>query len=76
MKVASVVIFCCMRSCILIDRDFFVRVLDHQVVTILVGVDANIGAVRSIGVPLLKEALEPLCRTLLDSLAPPPASSS
>jgi hypothetical protein len=39
-------------------------------VTILVGVHANLGAVRSTAVPLLKEVLEPLCTTLLNSLAP------
>jgi hypothetical protein len=41
------------------------------VVTILVsGANANLGAVRSTAVPLLKQVLEPLCTTLLDSLAP------
>lgn len=45
------------------------------VVTILVdgggGTTANLGAVRSTAVPLLKQVLEPLCTTLLDSLAAP-----
>jgi hypothetical protein len=41
-----------------------------QVVTILVSLQANLGAVRSTAIPLLKEVLEPLCTTLLNSLAP------
>lgn len=40
------------------------------VVTLLVGINANLGAVRSTAIPLLKEVLEPLCATLLNSLAP------
>lgn len=40
------------------------------VVTILVSLHANLGAVRSTAIPLLKEVLEPLCTTLLNSLAP------
>jgi len=40
------------------------------VVTLLVGSSANLGAVRSSAIPLLKEVLEPLCATLLNSLAP------
>ena len=36
----------------------------------LVGVHANLGAVRSRAIPLLKEVLEPLCTTLLNSLSP------
>jgi len=40
------------------------------VVTLLVGMNANLGAVRSTTIPLLKEVLEPLCATLLNSLAP------
>jgi hypothetical protein len=40
------------------------------VVTLLVGTNANLGAVRSSAIPLLKETLEPLCATLLNSLAP------
>lgn len=40
------------------------------VVTLLVGMNANLGAVRSTAIPLLKEILEPLCSTLLNSLAP------
>lgn len=40
------------------------------VVTILIGTNANIGAVRSTAIPLLKDVLEPLCATLLNSLAP------
>ena len=40
------------------------------VVTLLVGMNANLGAVRSTAIPLLKEVLEPLCATLLNSLAP------
>lgn len=39
-------------------------------VTILVGQHSNLGAVRSTAIPLLKEVLEPLCTTLLNSLAP------
>ena len=38
--------------------------------TILVNPHANLGAVRSSAIPLLKEVLEPLCTTLLNSLAP------
>lgn len=40
------------------------------VVTILAGVHANLGAIRSTAIPLLKDVLEPLCTTLLNSLAP------
>lgn len=40
------------------------------VVTLLVGTNANLGAVRSTAIPLLKEVLKPLCATLLNSLAP------
>mmetsp|Transcript_27440 Transcript_27440/g.60397 ORF Transcript_27440/g.60397 Transcript_27440/m.60397 type:complete len:159 (+) Transcript_27440:213-689(+) len=40
------------------------------VVTLLVGMNANLGAVRSTAIPLLKQVLEPLCSTLLNSLAP------
>ncbi|KAG7365582.1 mitogen-activated protein kinase kinase 1 interacting domain protein [Nitzschia inconspicua] len=47
------------------------------VVTILVGgATANLGAVRSTAVPLLKQVLEPLCTTLLDSLAPVDSSDA
>ena len=41
-----------------------------QVVTILATPQSNLGALRSTTVPLLKEVLEPLCSTLLNSLAP------
>jgi hypothetical protein len=50
------------------------------VVTILVGPTnstgppPNLGAVRSTGIPLLKQVLEPLCTTLLNSLSPPPTA--
>lgn len=40
------------------------------VVTLLVGMNANLGAVRSTAIPLLKETLKPLCATLINSLAP------
>jgi len=40
------------------------------IVTLLVGANANLGAVRSTAIPLLKEVLKPLCATLLNSLAP------
>lgn len=40
------------------------------VVTILVSLHANLGAIRSTAIPLLKEVLEPLCTTLMNSLAP------
>jgi hypothetical protein len=40
------------------------------VVTILAGMHANLGAIRSTAIPLLKDVLEPLCTTLLNSLAP------
>ncbi|CAJ1966931.1 unnamed protein product [Cylindrotheca closterium] len=46
------------------------------VVTILVAQNANLGAVRSTAIPLLKEALLPLCTTLLNSLAPQEADPS
>lgn len=38
--------------------------------TILVSLQANLGAIRCTAIPLLKEVLEPLCTTLLNSLAP------
>jgi Mitogen-activated protein kinase kinase 1 interacting len=40
------------------------------VLTILGSPLANIGVLRSTAIPLLKEVLEPLCSTLLNSLAP------
>ncbi|CAB9504129.1 expressed unknown protein [Seminavis robusta] len=40
------------------------------VLTILGNPQANIGVLRSTAIPLLKEVLEPLCSTLLNSLAP------
>lgn len=40
------------------------------VVTILVGMNANLGAIRSTAIPLLKGVLEPLCTELLNSLSP------
>jgi len=44
--------------------------LSPVVVTILASPNANIGAIRSTGIPLLKECLHPLCQTLLSSLSP------
>jgi hypothetical protein len=41
-----------------------------QVVTILCGPQANLGAVRATAIPLLKQVLEPLCTTLVNSLNP------
>lgn len=41
-----------------------------QVFSILCGASCNLGAVRSIAIPLLKEALEPLGTTLINSLKP------
>lgn len=40
------------------------------VVTILCGPQSNLGAIRSTAIPLLKQALEPLCTTLVESLKP------
>lgn len=40
------------------------------VVTILCGTDANVGAVQSSAIPALKQVLEPLCTTLVESLKP------
>lgn len=40
------------------------------VVTILCGLDCNLGAVQSSAIPLLKQVLEPLCTTLVESLKP------
>lgn len=42
-----------------------------QVVTILASPMANIGAIRSTAIPLLREVLDPLSSTLLNSLAAP-----
>jgi hypothetical protein len=42
-----------------------------QVVTILCGPQTNLGAVRATAIPLLKQTLEPLCTTLVNSLNPP-----
>lgn len=44
--------------------------LSLQVFTILCGPSCNLGAVRSTAIPLLKEALEPLGTTLINSLKP------
>ena len=67
-------------ECILAEKSFVKNLTVHlfiwQVVTILVSQNANLGAVRSTAIPLLKEALEPLCTTLLDSLAPQEADPS
>lgn len=41
-----------------------------QVITILCGPQANLGAVRSTAIPLVKEVLEPLARELVNSLQP------
>jgi hypothetical protein len=47
------------------------------VVTILCGPQcANLGAIRSTAIPLLKQALEPLCTTLVESLKPDYESSA
>jgi Mitogen-activated protein kinase kinase 1 interacting len=49
------------------------------VVTILCGPHAhssNLGAIRSTTIPLLKQALEPLCTTLVESLKPDYESSA
>lgn len=35
------------------------------------GPQANLGAVRATAIPLLKQVLEPLCTTLVNSLNPP-----
>ena len=40
------------------------------VVTILCGLEANIGALQTTAIPLLKQVLEPLCTTLVESLKP------
>lgn len=40
------------------------------VLTILASPQSNIGAIRSTAIPLLKEVLNPLCSTLLNSLSP------
>lgn len=40
------------------------------VVTILCGADCNVGAVKSSAIPMLKQVLEPLCNTLVESLKP------
>ena len=47
----------------------------HQVITILCGPQANLGAVRSTAIPLLKQVLEPLARELVNSLQPDPSAS-
>lgn len=46
-----------------------------KVITILCGPQANLGAVRSTAIPLLKEVLEPLARELVNSLQPDPNAS-
>lgn len=45
--------------------------LTPVVATLLLQPDANMGAVKSTAIPLLKEILEPLCQTLLSSLSGP-----
>lgn len=40
------------------------------VVTVLCGVDCNVGAVKTAAIPPLKTVLEPLCNTLVESLKP------
>lgn len=40
------------------------------VVTILCGPDCNVGAVKSCAIPSVKQVLEPLCNTLVESLKP------
>ena len=40
------------------------------VVTILCGLDCNLGSVQSLAIPLVKQVLEPLCSTLVESLKP------
>lgn len=42
----------------------------QKVITILCGESSNLGAVRSTAIPLLKQVLEPLGTTLLNSLKP------
>jgi hypothetical protein len=41
-----------------------------KVISILCGPDCNLGALRSTVIPLLKEVVDPLKRTLLESLNP------
>jgi hypothetical protein len=45
--------------------------LTPVVATLLLQPNANMGAVKSTAIPLLKEILEPLCQTLLSSLSGP-----
>lgn len=49
---------------------WFLTCTIFKVVTILASSNANVGTIRSTAIPLLKEVLEPLCSTLLNSLAP------
>jgi hypothetical protein len=44
--------------------------LTPVVATLLLQPNANMGAIKSTAIPLLKEILEPLCQTLLSSLSP------
>jgi predicted regulator of Ras-like GTPase activity (Roadblock/LC7/MglB family) len=53
------------------DHGILIHVYQTPViVTILCNPQSNIGAIRSSGIPLLKEVLEPLCTTLNNSLRP------
>lgn len=40
------------------------------VVTLILGINSNLGVIESTCIPMLKKTLEPLCTTLLDSLSP------
>ena len=53
------------------DHGTLVHVYQAPVVlTILCGLDCNLGAVQTTAIPLLKQVLEPLCTTLVESLKP------
>jgi len=53
------------------DHGMLVHVYQAPVVvTILCGHDANVGAVQSPTIPLLRQVLDPLCTTLVESLKP------
>jgi hypothetical protein len=51
-------------------HDVFLLGISQKVITILCGESSNLGAVRSTAIPLLKQVLEPLGTTLLNSLKP------
>ena len=48
----------------------FIAYKSSQVVTFLCSAQSNLGAVRSTAIPLVKQVLEPLCTTLVNSLKP------